>query len=92
MKRKLMLSLGGASLAAGLSLSPAYALGPAPAAGLKVDSTADQVHYMHRSCELGPWGWHRHVGWNGVRVPCYPKARHPHRCWVDRWYVRHCWW
>lgn len=92
MKRKLLLALAGGCLAAGLGLSPAYALGPAPVSGLTADGTAAQVHFKHRSCELGPYGWHRHRGWAGYRVPCYPRAWNPHRCWVNRWGVRHCWW
>jgi hypothetical protein len=92
MQSRFMLTLAGAAIAAALSFSPASALTPgqmdgaAPTGGL-----VQQVHFRHRSCELGPFGWHRHT-WSSYRVPCYPRARHPHRCFVDRWGYRHCAW
>jgi len=92
MKRNLILALAGAAVAAALSLSPAHALSPVAAGDVQVDSLVQKVHYGHRSCELGRYGWHRHVGWDYVRVPCYPRARYPHRCFIDRFGYRHCWW
>ncbi|HWE18768.1 MAG TPA: hypothetical protein VG758_16540 [Hyphomicrobiaceae bacterium] len=56
------------------------------------DSLVVKVHGCHRSCELGPAGWHRHVGPYCARVACVPRAWHPHRCFVDRWGVRRCRW
>ena len=51
-----------------------------------------KVHGCHRSCEWGPvLRWHRH----GVAcrpIACWPRAAHPHRCWVGRYGVRHCRW
>jgi hypothetical protein len=78
----LALGIGGAALAA-----------PAPkGVGADSDSLVQKVHGCHRSCELGPAGWHRHAGPLCARVACIPRAAHPHRCFVDRWGVRHCRW
>jgi hypothetical protein len=56
------------------------------------DGLVHKTHGCHRSCELGPAGWHRHVGPYCGRVVCWPRAWDPHRCWVDRWGVRRCRW
>ena len=32
------------------------------------------AHGCHRSCERGPAGWHRHVGYSCARVACSPAA------------------
>jgi hypothetical protein len=69
----------------------------APVGGLKdiageSDTLVHKTHGCHRSCELGRAGWHRHVGPFCVRVVCAPRAWQPHRCWTDRWGVRHCRW
>lgn len=50
-----------------------------------------QVHGCHRSCETGPYGWHRH-GAACVRIACVPRAPYPGRCWVDAYGIRHCRW
>jgi hypothetical protein len=68
----------------------------APSSGLSDIAAGDtslvhKVHGCHRSCELGPAGWHRH-GAYCRRVACVPRAAHPNRCFVDRWGVRHCRW
>ena len=55
-------------------------------------SLVQKVHACHRSCELGPAGWHRHAGPYCARVACVPRAVHPHRCFVDRYGARHCRW
>jgi hypothetical protein len=92
MKQRLLFALAGAAFSAALGLSPAHALSPRAAAALQADSLAQKVHFGHRSCELGVYGWHRHVGPYGVRVSCWPRARYQHRCFVDRFGYRHCWW
>jgi hypothetical protein len=75
-----------------LGIGSAFA---APGAGV-TDITArngglvHKVHGCHRSCELGPAGWHRHAGPYCARIACVPRAWNPHRCFVDRWGVRHC--
>jgi hypothetical protein len=38
------------------------------------DSLVVKVLGCHRSCELGPAGWHRHVGPYCARVACVPRA------------------
>lgn len=68
----------------GALAAPPLAKGAIPAA-----SAIIKVHGGHRSCEWGPYGWHRHAG---GRIACSPKARHPFRCWVGRYGMRHCWW
>jgi hypothetical protein len=91
--QKLTLTLAGAALAAALSLSPAQAFSPGAVEGVQADNLVQKVHFRHRSCERGPYGWHRHVGWKGkIRVACIPLAKHPHRCFIDRFGFRHCWW
>lgn len=92
MKQKLVFALTGVALAAALSLSPAHAFSPLAAGRSQAESVVQQVHFRHRSCERGLYGWHRHVGPYGVRMPCYPTAWNPYRCWVDRYGFRHCWW
>lgn len=93
MTRKSLLALPAIVLALGIGSALA-----SPAGGLKgiapteTDSLVLKTHGCHRSCELGPAGWHRHVGPYCARVACYPRARYPHRCWIDRWGVRHCRW
>jgi hypothetical protein len=56
------------------------------------ESLVLKTHACHRSCELGPAGWHRHVGPYCARVACVPRAWHPNRCFVDRWGVHRCRW
>jgi hypothetical protein len=80
-------------LAAGVWAASASASG----LGALKDVAANEglVHKVwgcHRSCEVGPAGWHRHVGPYCVRVACVPRAWQPNRCFVDRWGVRHCRW
>jgi hypothetical protein len=94
MTRHILAGIAGAALAAGLwAAAPASA---APLGTLKdAGATENLVHKTwgcHRSCELGPAGWHRHVGPYCARVACWPRAWNPHRCWVDRWGVRRCRW
>jgi hypothetical protein len=77
-----------------LGIGSAFA---APVAGVNDIASADaslvhKVHACHRSCELGPGGWHRHVGPFCRRIACAPRAVYPHRCYVDRWGVRRCRW
>jgi hypothetical protein len=78
-----------------LGMAPALA---APAGGVPdtgrtgAESLVLKVHGCHRSCELGPAGWHRHVGPYCARVACAPRAAQPFRCFVDRWGVRRCHW
>jgi hypothetical protein len=91
MQRKLMLTLAGAAVGMAMSLSSAQAFTPGNMAGVTPEETVQKVHFRHRSCELGPLGWHRH-SWSGYRVACWPRARHPHRCFIDRWGYRHCAW
>jgi len=93
MTRHLPTTLAGLTLAVGLWAAPASAnpLGTLKDAG-GADGLVYKTHGCHRSCELGPAGWHRHVGPYCVRVACYPRARHPHRCFVDRFGVRRCRW
>jgi hypothetical protein len=78
----LALGLGGAALAA-----PAIGTATSPGDA----SLVQKVHGCHRSCELGPAGWHRH-GAYCRRIACVPRAVYPNRCFVDRWGVRHCRW
>jgi hypothetical protein len=92
MSYRLRFALAGLTLALGIGSALA-----APVAGV-ADPTAGEasmvhkVHGCHRSCELGPAGWHRHVGPYCARVVCAPRAWYPNRCFVDRWGVRHCRW
>ena len=78
-----------------LALGIGSALG-APAGGAKgvgvseQESLVHKAHFCHRSCELGPAGWHRHVGPYCVRVACIPQASQPFRCYVDRGGGRRC--
>lgn len=92
MKQKFILALAAAAFAAGLSLSTAEAFTPGNTATAAPESLMQKTHFRHRSCELGVYGWHRHVGPHGWRVACWPRARHPHRCWIGRHGHRHCWW
>jgi hypothetical protein len=62
------------------------------AAASEAEALVHKTHGCHRSCELGPAGWHRHAGHYCVRVACVPQAKQPFRCWVDRWGVRRCLW
>jgi hypothetical protein len=93
MTRHLLTTLTGIALAAGIWAAPASAgsLGALKDAGA-ADNLVQKVHGCHRSCELGPAGWHRHVGAYCQRVACYPRALYPHRCFVDRYGVRRCRW
>jgi hypothetical protein len=93
MTRHLLAALAGVALAAGVWAAPASAnsLGALKDAGAD-DSIVHKTHGCHRSCELGPAGWHRHVGPYCARVACYPRAWYPNRCFVDRWGYRHCRW
>lgn len=83
-----------AALAAiGLSAGAASAAPLAPSQGPAADSSLiEKVHGYHRSCQLGPGGWHYHPR-RGVRLTCRPRPRgyiwrsyggrvgwwHPHR-------------
>jgi hypothetical protein len=93
MSCKSLLAIPAVVLALGIGSASA-----APAGSLKgIGATGAEglVHKAwgcHRSCESGPRGWHRHVGPYCVRVACYPRARNPHRCFIDRWGVRRCRW
>jgi hypothetical protein len=93
MTRHVLATLTGVALAAGIWAAPASANS---FGGLKDAGAADSLLHKtwgcHRSCEDGPAGWHRHVGPNCVRVACVPQARHPHRCFVNRYGERRCWW
>jgi hypothetical protein len=91
---KMTFALLGAAMAAALCLSPApaHALTPLAASAPEAGSTVQPVHFRHRSCERGRYGWHRHVRPYGMRVSCYPRAWNPYRCFVDRYGHRHCWW
>jgi hypothetical protein len=92
MKQKLVLILAGVAVAAGLSISPVHAVTPGAIEANAGTSLVEKTHFRHRSCERGPYGWHRHRGYAGWRVACWPRARYPHRCWIDRFGYRHCWW
>jgi len=75
----------------------AFAATAAPGATPKdagaTDSLVHKAHGCHRSCEWGPvLRWHRHVGPGCSPIACWPRAVHPHRCWVDGWGVRRCRW
>jgi hypothetical protein len=78
-----------------LAATSASALPAAPSltgAAASLDSV-EQVWGGHRSCEWGPVrGWHRHVGWAAIAVPCAPLAAQPFRCWRGYFGVRHCRW
>ena len=39
------------------------------------------AHGCHRSCERGPAGWHRHVGYSCARVACSPAAHYYGKSW-----------
>jgi hypothetical protein len=80
---------GAAASAAGLG---GLKDGVASEGGLASGGLVHKVWGCHRSCEVGPAGWHRHVGPYCRRVSCSPRAQHPNRCFVDRWGVRHCRW
>lgn len=42
------------------------------------------AHGCHRSCQVGPAGWHRHVGYSCTRISCAsPRVHHHH-------HNRHC--
>jgi hypothetical protein len=92
MKRMLI----AAALLATVVAAPASAVPGSPAGLDQAASAIDNVEKVyggHRSCEWGPVrGWHRHVGWAAVPVPCVPLAARPFRCWVDYWGVRRCRW
>lgn len=99
MTRRLLAGLAGVTGIAGMALAAAVWAAPVsakPVGALEDAAAADTIvhktHFCHRSCEWGPAGWHRHVGPNCVRVRCYPRAKDPHRCFVDRYGVRHCRW
>ena len=81
--------LAAAAPASAVPAGSAAGIGDAVAAIDNVEKTAGG----HRSCEWGPVrGWHRHVGWAAVPVPCAPMAAQPFRCRVDYFGVRHCRW
>jgi hypothetical protein len=82
------------ALVVALGVGSALAAPGAGTAGIAAggDGLVHKAHACHRSCELGPAGWHRHVGPFCERVACAPRAWFPHRCFVDRWGVRHCRW
>jgi hypothetical protein len=99
MNCRLVLALGGMTLAAIAGVSAALALPKGPLPTLPANEAraeeglVHKVHGCHRSCEWGPvFRWHRHVGAACAVVACVPLAPQPNRCWVDAWGVRHCSW
>ena len=92
MRYKSLLAVPAMVLALGLGSAFAASAVGLNGIGAAGDGLVHKAHFCHRSCELGPAGWHRHVGPYCVRVACVPRAKHPFRCWVDRWGVRHCHW
>jgi hypothetical protein len=91
--RSLVASAGLALAAiAGASSADAAPIGGLNSAG-DASNLVIKVHGCHRSCEWGPaLRWHRHVGPACRPVGCWPRAVHPHRCWVDWRGIRHCRW
>jgi hypothetical protein len=93
--------LAGLILSLGLGLGSASAL-PAGGAGSPVlpgatDSLVQKVHGCHRSCQLGPAGWHYHVGPRCRRVVCGVFPGGPWIWWCDRgrcgwWHPHHRRW
>jgi hypothetical protein len=68
MRNKLIVSL---SFGAALMLAAgAAAAAPAAPAPLPAMSLVEKVHACHALCELGPAGWHYHVGPTCKRVVC----------------------
>ena len=93
MRYKSLLALPAMVLVLGLgSAFAATAGGPTSSGVGGLEGLVHKAHFCHRSCERGPYGWHRHVGPSCNRVACVPQAKHPHRCYVDRWGVRRCLW
>lgn len=80
------------AMTVGASLASAAPLGVLD--GAREDpSLVIKTHGCHRSCEWGPaLRWHRHVGPACRPNGCWPRAAHPHRCWVDWRGVRRCRW
>lgn len=69
---KSVIKTAGALIALAISASAASAASM-PVYGLQaaeLEAGIVQVHGLHRSCELGPRGWHRSAPWG--RVPCRP--------------------
>jgi hypothetical protein len=93
MRYKSLLALPSMVLMLGLgSAFAASVAGPSGGGAGGLEGLVHKAHFCHRSCELGPYGWHRHVGFGCVRIACAPKAKQPFRCYVDRWGVRRCAW
>jgi hypothetical protein len=93
MTYKSLLVMPAVVLALGIgSALAAPGLGVRDAVVSEDNSLVHKTHGCHRSCELGPAGWHRHIGPYCVRVACSPQAWFPGRCFVDRWGYRHCRW
>ena len=88
---KIVIAAGLFSVSASMAIAAPASVGQLIGIANGVTDGLTQMHFRHRSCELGPLGWHRHT-WNGYRVRCWPRARHPHRCFIDRWGYRHCAW
>lgn len=68
MRKLLVTGILGAGLVAGLPavagpVSSATGIGPIDGGSVTL------VHGLHRSCQLGKRGWHRHNDW-GQRRPC----------------------
>jgi hypothetical protein len=80
MRNKLICSL---SLGAALAFATAaQATGPAAPAPLPETSLVQKVHACHAICELGPAGWHYHIGPTCKRVTCGASPGGPYiwRC------------
>lgn len=93
MRYQTLIALPAMALVLGLGSALAANVGGQQSIGLgETEGLVHKAHFCHRSCELGPAGWHRHVGAACIRVACIPKAKHPFRCYVDRWGVRRCMW
>jgi hypothetical protein len=79
-------ALGSAAAAAVLALivvpAKAAPMQSSAAGASAQESGIIQVHGVHRSCKLGPAGWHRHTKWGERRV-CRPwrgNGRRPDAC------------
>ncbi len=93
MSYKTLLAIPVSALVLGVGASAAAAV---PSGTLKgagaTDNLVYKAHGCHRSCEWGPvLRWHRH-GAGCHPIACFPRAVHPHRCWVDAWGVHRCRW
>lgn len=98
MKFSTIAILGATTLAISASTAlaaPGAGLGSQPGAA----SNIIQVHGVHRTCQLGPAGWHRNPR-RGVRIACRPsRPRGAYWMWHSEgprhgWYNRRekRWW